>query len=225
MRARARLILGWTAVAAYAAALVIVTVTTSDGDLRPGDRGSDVEAVDAFVTAWERSLLATFVRTGTFERRSEATGAVISSEDLLVQRPPVRLHRQMGGLDGRDDTRPVVCLGLTDTSGAGTTCRLGDPTLASFEEDVASEVAALRTQVSGATAVYAVARAGDGCFRLAQQRAEPRASFGRQARFCFDRETGAPAGSRVEYAGGIVEVVAVLDVTADVTDADLELDP
>jgi hypothetical protein len=225
MRARARLILGWVVVAAYAAALVTATVTTSDGDLRPGDRSRDIDAADAFVAAWERSLQATFVRTATFERRSDVTGAVISSEDVLAQRPPARLHRQMGGLEGRDGKRPVVCVGRSDTEETGTTCRFGRPTLPSYEDDVAAEVAALRTQVTGATAVYAVERVGDGCFLLAQQRVEPRASFGTDARFCFDGETGARSDSRVEYVGGIVEVVAVVDVSGDVTDADLELEP
>ena len=45
---------------------------------------------------------------------------------------------------------------------------------------------------------------------------EPRASFGQDARFCFDDETGAPTNSRVEYSGGIVEVLAVTAVTDDV---------
>jgi hypothetical protein len=218
MRARRGLVVGWLVVLAYAATLLAVTVTTRDGELRPGDRGRDRGAAEAFVEAWERSLRATFVRTGTFERRSESTGAVISSADVLAQRPPRRVHRQLGGVQGRDDRRPIVCP-AADAPGR---CELGSATLPTYEEDVAADVAALRTQVAGPTAVYAVERSGDGCFSLAQQRVEPRASFGLEARFCFDAVTGAPAASRVEYAGGIVEVVAVSRVTAEVADADLE---
>ena len=63
---------------------------------------------------------------------------------------------------------------------------------------------------------------GDGCFELAQLRSEPRAPFGVESRFCFDDATGAPTNNRVRYAGGIVEVLAVTDLTGTVSDADLE---
>ncbi len=215
--------IGWLAVLAYAAALVAVTVTTPEGDLRPGDRAGEVDAVEELVAAWERSLRATFVRTGTFERRSESTGAVISSEDVLVQRPPRRLHRQLGGVDGRDDRRAILCPSLP--AGAERDepeCSSTGPTLPSYEDDVQAEVAALRTLFEGAAPVYAVERAGDGCFELAQLRAEPRARFGIEARFCFDEETGAPTNSRVHHAGGIVDVIAVTRVVDEVTEADLE---
>ncbi len=223
MRARRGLVIGWLVVAAYAAALVAVTVTTPDGDLRPGDRAFDQGAVDELVDAWERSLRATFLRVGTFERRSETTGAVISSEDVLAQRPPGRIHRQLGGVDGRDDRRAILCpSAMEGDDGGQPPCSFSGPTLPPYEEDVEEEVAALRSLLEDPAAVYAVERADDGCFDLAQQRVEPRAPFGVEARFCFDEETGAPTDSRVRYAGGIVEVVAVTRVTGEVTDADLE---
>jgi hypothetical protein len=222
MRARRGLVVGWTAVLAYAVALVAVTVTTRDGDLRPGDRGRDTAAASELVAAWERSLRATFLRTGTFERRSESTGAVISSEDVLAQRPPRRIHRQLGGVDGRDDRRPISCPSAPEGEDLPPApCSFGEPTLPSYEEDVATDIAALRTLVEGPDPVYAVERAADGCFDLAQQRVEPRAPFGVEARFCFDEETGAPTDSRVGYSGGIVEVIAVVSVTNEVDDADL----
>jgi hypothetical protein len=223
MRARRGLILGWVLVGLYAAALLAVTVTTRDGELRPGDRGPSRDDASAFVAAWQRSLEATFLRTATFERRSEATGAVISSEDVLAQRPPQRLHRQLGGVEGRDGRRAIVCGGpLDDETAPSPPCALGPPTLPSYEADVETTIEALRTQVEGPSPVYAVADIGHGCFELAQQRIEPRASFGQDARFCFDGETGAPTNSRVRYAAGIVEVLAVTNVIGEVSDADLE---
>ena len=174
MRARRGLILGWVVVALYAAALVAVAVSTRDGSLRPGDRPSEGDATEAFIDAWERSRQATFVRSGTFERRSEATGATISSEDVLAQRPPRRLHRQLGGVDGRDDRRAIACPAAVD-GGEAPACVFGDPAGPTYEEDVATEIAALRTQVAGASPVYAVEEIGEGCFALAQLRSEPRA--------------------------------------------------
>jgi hypothetical protein len=214
-------IIGWLLVGLFAAALVVATVTTEDGDLRPGDRGVDADAAAAFVAAWERSLGATFLRTGTFERRAESTGAVISSDDVLAQRPPARLHRQLGGVEGRDGKRPIVCNAGVDETAGPEECALGDETLPSYDSDVETTIAALRTQVEGTDPVYAVSDAGDGCFALALQRVEPRASFGQEARFCFDAETGAPTNSRVEYAGGIVEVLAVARLVGEVSDGDL----
>jgi len=75
--------------------------------------------------------------------------------------------------------------------------------------------------VAGPSRAYAVERAGDGCFALAQLRNEPRAAFGIDARFCFDETTGAPTDSRVRDAAGIVEVVAVSSLTPTVRDSDL----
>ena len=129
---------------------------------------------------------ATFVRTGTFERRSEATDAVISSEDVLAQRPPQRLHRQLGGVDGRDDRRAIVCPAdrRTVRRRRRHPARFGDPDrphLRGGRRDRRSQ--ALRTLVEGPVAgVRGRATSVDGCFELAQQRVEPRAPFGVEAR-------------------------------------------
>ncbi|MFL6205469.1 MAG: hypothetical protein ACJ739_08955 [Acidimicrobiales bacterium] len=221
MRARRGLIIGWVIVGVYAAALVTVAVTTEDGDLRPGDRAVDGDATHAFVDAWERSLRATFVRSGTFERRSETTGASITSEDLLAQRPPRRVHRQLGGVQGRDDQRMILCPAAPE-GGEAPECSFGDPEGPTYDQDVDATMANLRALVEGANPVYAVQRADDGCFELAQLRVEPRAPFGVDARFCFDDATGAPTDTRIRYAGGIVEVLAITKVSGTVHDADLE---
>jgi hypothetical protein len=221
MRARRGVVLGWVAVALYAAALVAVTVTTSDSDLRPGDRPGDPSAVDDLIDAWERSRTATFVRIGTFERRSESTGAAISSEDVLVQRPPRRIHRQLGGVAGRDDDRFITCP-APPAGEPARDCDVGDPGGATYADSVDAEVAGLRSIVGGPTPVYGVDRSRDeGCFELAQLRVDPRAPFGTEARFCFDPATGAPADSEVHYEGGIVEVLVVTRIRSEVSDDDL----
>jgi hypothetical protein len=222
MRARRGLFLGWLVVGGYAAALVLAVVTTRDGELRPGDRGGDAAAADDLIEAWERSRTATFVRIGTFERRSEDTGSAITSEDVLAQRPPRRIHRQLGGVDGRDDRRTVLCPAPSVGSDPPP-CTFGEPEGPTYDEDVHAEVDGLRSLVTGPSPVYAVGRgAAAGCFELAQLRVEPRAPFGIRAHLCFDDATGAPTDSRVEYAGGIIEVIAVTGVRAEVTDADLQ---
>jgi hypothetical protein len=219
MRARTGAVIGWVLVGGYAAAMLAVALTTSDGPLRPGDR-PDPGAAEAFVDAWDRSRTATFLRTGTFERRSEATGAEIASEDVLVQRPPRRLHRQLGGVSGRDDDRLLVCPAPVG-DGPPPECRLGTPGGPTYAEDVEAEVEGLRSLLEGPDPVYGVGRGDDGCFALVQRRSEPRAPFGLEARFCFDAATGAPIDSEVRYVGGIVEVVAVTDLVGEVRSEDL----
>lgn len=217
MRARRGLIVGWVVVGLYAGALVGMAATTSNSPISLSD-----DPTEDFIDAWERSRRATFVRAGTFERRSEDTGAAITSEDVLAQRPPRRLHRQLGGVDGRDDRRVIVCPAPPADSSEPPVCAFGAPSGPTYDASVDTEIAALRTQVAGRSRAYAVERAGDGCFTLEQIRNEPRAAFGIEARFCFDAATGAPTNSRVRYAGGIVEVVAVSSLTPTVSDADLD---
>jgi len=219
MRARRGLLLGWTGVAVWAAVLVgLAVVALRHEDL---DRRRPPDPVAELIDAWARSRSATFVASGTYERRSEVTGAVIASEDVVAQRPPRRLHRQLGGVDGRDDDRLLVC--PAPPPGQDTApCHLGAPGGPTYAESVAREVAGLRSILAGPSPLYDVDRGEPGCFRLEQARVDPRAPFGVEASFCFDPATGAPAGSRVRYEGGVEEVVVVTDIRTDVRDADLE---
>ena len=105
MRARRGLLIGWLLVGLYAAALLVATLTTDDADLEPGDRGRDEEAAAAFVVAWERARQATFVRTGTFERRSE------EAEAAVIRGRPVDEHerRTLAAAPERDPRPGARC--------------------------------------------------------------------------------------------------------------------
>ena len=135
--------------------------------------------------------------------------------------PRVDCTASSAGSTGATTDATIVCP-AAPVDGGEAACVFGDPSGPTYDEDVATEVAALRTQVAGPSPVYAVEEIGDGCFALAQLRSEPRAAFGTEARFCFDEATGAPTDSRVRYAGGIVEVLATSSVTSTVRDSDLE---
>lgn len=208
---------GWAAVGAYAALLAAVAVPAAlDDDPRP----AATTAADRFTTAWERSRRATFVRTGQYRRHSEVTGQEIASEDVLAQDPPRRLHRQLGGVQGRDDDRILLCP-ATAAGGTGD-CRFGPPGGPTYDRSVAQEVAGLADAVGGEDPLYRVRVEGAGCYRLDLTRADPRAPFGIDATFCFDEATGAPTTSTVRHASGIVERVVVDDLRPEVTAADLE---
>lgn len=221
MRARSGVVVGWVLVVAYATLLILAMIDGARDQDRIDRPAAGTSATDRFVTAWERSRSATFVAKGTFERRSEFTGARVSSEDFVAQRPPRRMHRQLGGVEGRNDDRLLVCPAPPDGGDRPGACRLGDPGGPTYAESVVAEVRALGPMVAGRNPLYTVREVTAGCFALEQIRVEPRAPFGIRARFCFDEATGAPSERRVEYEGGIVEVVAVTDVSAEVMDADL----
>ncbi|HLT15293.1 MAG TPA: hypothetical protein VK007_01215 [Acidimicrobiales bacterium] len=223
MRARRARLLGRLVVVGWAAllaALAVDAVREPDHE-RPTPSSAAGEAAASFVDAWERSRLATFVTVGTYRRHSEVTGAEIASEDVLAQRPPRRLHRQLGGVDGRDDDRLLVCPAPPPGQDPAP-CHLGPPGGPTYEESVAREVAGLEDLVLGDDPLYAVTAGDPGCYELDLRRADPRAPFGIAATFCFDDETGAPTLRRVQHPEGVVEELVVTTVRAEVTDADLE---
>lgn len=222
MRERRGVILGWSAVVAYAGLLAwTAAVAVDEPDL---DRSAPVlaEAPERFLAAWERSREATFVTTGTYERHSDVTGATLSSEDVVAQRPPRRLHRQLGGVDGRDDDRLIVCPAPPAGDDEPAPCRLGPPGGETYAETVRREVEGLRSLTQGHPLLYRVQEPTPGCFDLELLRVDPRAPFGIQATFCFDAATGAPSMRRVRHEGGVVEALAVTSIRTDVTAADLE---
>jgi len=202
-------------------ALLVVTAVV---EIRAPDRQRTDEGVvpaESLIEAWARSRRATFVSTGTYERRSEVSGAAITSEDVVAQRPPRRLHRQLGGVEGRDDDRLLVCPAPPPEEDPAP-CQLGPAGGPTYEESVAREVDGLRSMLLGSDPLYAVEAGDDGCFRLDLRRPDPRAPFGIEASFCFDLAGGAPLGSRVRHEGGVEERVVVTDVRTEVTDQDLE---
>lgn len=223
MRARRGQLLGVVLVATYAAAMVVVGIQTAQrADVHGPERAAG-DPAEEFIAAWERSRLATFVAFGTYERHSQVTGSTLSSEDVVAQRPPRRLHRQLGGVDGRDDDRIIVC--PAPPAGGeehAAPCQLGPPGGPRYDDSVAREVAGLRSVLQGSDPLYRVRRGEPGCFELAQRRIDPRAPFGVAASFCFDPATGAPSARRIRHEGGIVEVLTVTSIRTRVTDADLE---
>jgi len=210
------------AVGAYALLLAWSSITALDRSGRASTSEADGGAAEQFVAAWERSREATFVTIGTYERRSGVSGATLTSEDIVVQRPPQRLHRQLGGVDGLDGDRLVVCPAPPEgDEERPAPCRAGAPSGVTYAERVQTEVAGLRSILGGAAPLYSVRTPSQGCFELVQRRIDPRAPFGVRASFCFDEASGAVRLSRVRHEGGIVETVVVTAIRREVVDADL----
>src|SRR5690606_2544586 len=105
---------------------------------------------------------------------------------VVAQRPPRRVHRQLGGVEGRDDDRLLVCPAPPEGQERREPCRLGSGGGPTYEESVAEEVAGMRSLLLGPDPLYSVREPEPGCFELDLRRVEPRAPFGIAARLCFD---------------------------------------
>ena len=177
--------------------------------------GHPAPSPDAFLAAWERKLTGTWVVVSAFSRTTE-DGRTLNGEIVEVQRPPDRLRRGLGSVEGRIAGRRIGCAA---TVAGSSECREGG-IAPPYDEEVAAELALLRGYVLGPTRLYTVIADRSGCFhlRLVQRMLAP--PYGEAARFCFDAATGALRSSEVSR-GGALDVTRAVEVRADVTDADL----
>ena len=213
-------------VAAVLGAVVGALLTVALAASGVADHADPVDAGEvrrAFVSAWERSRTSTFAAAGEFVREASG-GRRFASAVTIVQRPPDRLVTGAGSVSGRLDGHRVAC--STDEDGT-LGCRTGEA-VGPYDEAVAGEVAAVRAAVApgGAYAVMPVEDPGASrtCFGLRRRSVAPATAppWGRRARFCFDRATGAPVETVIRRPESIDRTLFTT-VTPDVTDGDLEL--
>jgi hypothetical protein len=175
------------------------------------------EAQEALVRAWERSRTGTYAMEGQFVREKDGVG-VLRSAVFEAQRPPERIRRQTGAIEGVIDGRAVSC--STKPEGRQV-CSAGGG-FVDFQAEVADEVARMASYVSAEVPLYRVARQGE-CFLLQLHVAYPDAPYGRTARMCFDGDTGAMRYLRVEQ-DGVVDTFEAARIRG-VSDADFDLAP
>lgn len=191
-------------------------------DLAPAE--ADPAAVDDFVEAWERSRTETYRAESRWHRVTPAGGELARAR-VVAQRPPDRLLRAGGQVEGSVDGVRYLCDDVPDESPEMQ--ELFDPGCRAIEvprsEDaysnsVAEEVDALWSYVGGEQPLYRVSR-DDGCFDLRLARGMFAPPYGDRARFCFDDATGAVSLLRIERPEG-TDTLELLAVTPEVTDDD-----
>jgi hypothetical protein len=203
-------------VVAAVAGLLVAMVASLTFASSPPSSPRGAEAADGLLAAWDLKLHGTYVVDSTFTR-TLPDGAVLRDGSRLVQRPPDRLLVGLGAAEGRVGGRLIRCGPVV-----GQTC---SPTAAAapYEEDVAAELATLRSYVTGDAALYRVVEFEDArCFRLELARGAPSPPYGHQALFCFDGATGAPSLTVVERKEAVDRTEAVT-IRAQVTDDDLRV--
>ncbi|MCD9624493.1 hypothetical protein [Rhabdothermincola salaria] len=175
-------------------------------------------AADAFLDASERNLDATYRLEGEFRRTLDEGRALVSGL-LVVQRPPDRIQRSLGGTVGVVGGRTVNC---GRSEGADYACAVSGEA-EPWEVRRGEQLQALQDYVLGDDPLYAVEEVGNDCFRLERRLSEPEAVYGRRAELCFDRATGALRRLEVRREGGATDVLEGLVVTGRVSDGDFDL--
>jgi hypothetical protein len=179
----------------------------------PGVPAAHQDDARAFIAAWQRYRMGTFVLEPAFERRF-ADGRSLTATRLMVQRPPWRVVRQLGGTSATGGTQSVSCDEVDDR----TVCTPGPGR--PYDEQVAEELLAWATAFAGSDPVYVVEAPQAGCYELRLNRAIPSPPYGNVARFCFDEATGALRARQV-VRDDATDTEEATRLSATVTDADL----
>ena len=215
-----------TPIAATLAGIVVGSAIAvglvAGGALRVPVERDFTDASADFLAAWERGRTGTFVVDSEF-RRTLADGRTLFSSSQLVQRPPDRIVRQFGGIDGQVDGHPVIC--STDQND-NYSCITGTMSVPPADEALQTELDTFRSYFTTPDpALYQVIHAPeDGCFELIQQIAYPDPTYGRYAKMCFDAPTGALRSLERRLDGGVVETLVAFDIRTEVTGNDFNLD-
>ena len=181
-------------IAGIAVGVAVAVALVAGGVLTVPVRRDTTDASAPFLEAWDRYRHSTFAVQSDFRRKKVADGGVLYSATELVQRPPDRIVRQFGSVDGVLDGHPLQC----STSGVGDfQCFRSDAQVPPYDDTVRQELDNFRSYFTpsqpGAAPLYRVIRApdADDCFELFQDLRYPDPPYGHYAKLCFDAPTGA----------------------------------
>lgn len=215
MQLRSRPVLMVTLGLVFVAAVVSVVVTLV---IRPRPRAipyQQPDVVEEFISAYQRSLEASFAVEGEFTR-TMADGRSIRSGLLIAQRPPDWIRRQFGGLSGAVGGRELNC---STTPDGAFSCPPG-PEATPYEQEVKRRVGIVRSYFDPASPpLYRVTVATPDCFRLDLLRPVPDPTFGNTTTLCFDETTGAQTSFELHRFDGSVDRIEAV-VVRNVTDLD-----
>ena len=180
---------------------------------------SDPAAAEAFLGAWRAHLMGSW-SVDELDERTTTAGKRISFEVHDAQSPPYSVLVGNGTVAARQGELQVAC--GPGSRGQPYACR-SVPAARTWAQDVDQQLAALRADLVGPGAVYAVRAAGAGCWSLVLLHpAQTSVIAGRGATFCLDLATGALRSSEVQRDGAI-DRVTVVTTHVPATAADLAL--
>jgi len=194
------------------AAGVVVAGGGLDGRMTPVPV---VDASDAFVAAFQRSLEGTYVVEADYTRVL-TDGRTLKTRAFVAQRPPDSIRRQFGGISGTVAGHLVSCSTDVGHFHCGPSVPAPDPAATN-----AASIQTLRSYFV-APALYQATHDGRDCFKLSQARPSTVLPYGSQARFCFDPDTGA-VRILSQHLEGATDTLEATLVRGTVTDADFAL--
>lgn len=212
----------WATLAGIAVGSAIAVALVAGGTLRVPVERDYTDASADFLAAWERSRTGTFVVDSEF-RRTLADGRTLFSSSQLVQRPPDRILRQFGGIDGQIGGHPVICSTDQDDNYS---CITGTMDLPPADEALRTELDTFRSYFTTPDPpLYQVIHAPEEhCFELIQQIVYPDPTYGRYAKLCFDPATGAMTSLERRLEGDVVEKLDAFAIRTEVGGNDFNLD-
>jgi hypothetical protein len=198
-----------------AAAVAVAATQGGAGRPKPEPRS---DAASAYLADWRRSQLGTWKVVLRWTRTVGANQ--LQDEIRTAQRPPDRLSVALGSVAARQGDRLLACAADADGHLHCRDAGAAKP----YSEDVNAGEAVLRQQLIGPQRLYDVTATSAHCYVLRLRQTYPAPPYGRQARFCFDTETGAPTLRDVDRAEGR-DVQEAISVSGQVSDADLAPPP
>jgi hypothetical protein len=144
----------------------------------------------------------------------------LQDEIRTAQRPPDRLSVALGSVEARQGDRRLACAAGEDGRLHCRDAGAAPP----WDQDVNAGEAVLRQQLLGPQRIYDVTATSAHCYNFRLRFSYPVPPYGRQARFCFDEDTGALTLRDIDRAEGR-DVQEATSVSGQVTDADLAPPP
>lgn len=174
-------------------------------------------AVDAFLAAYERSLLVEAVVVSETVR-TMGDGRELAYEQRLAQRPPDdRLVIGVGSASGRIGGRTIRCTAVVDDPVPR--CLTGEAA-GPYDEYVQDQLDAFAELLEPGVGAYEISTLDDGCFHLELRLRMFTPPYGIESRFCFDQEVGVLREVEVVRPEATDRTTA-LEVRTTVTEADL----
>lgn len=199
-------------------AVTAAVAATGSGGASKAERHAPPDASPAYIADWRRSQLGTWKVVLRWTRTVGSNA--LQDEIRTAQRPPDRLSVALGSVDARHGDRRLACAAGED---GHLHCRDAGAA-APWDRDVNAGEAVLRQQLLGPQRIYDVTATSAHCYNFRLRFSYPVPPYGRQARFCFDPDTGAPTLRDIDRVEGR-DVQEATSVSGEVTDADLAPPP
>jgi hypothetical protein len=173
----------------------------------------DPAAAAEFLDTWQRSRAVSYVADSRFTR-TVGEQTALSADGRVARRPPEWLVRQGGSWQGLLHGQRFDCNNALDDQ---MRCAIAADDV-DYQAEVAGEVTAFRSWITGTEPDYEVSRDGQ-CFQLRRIRPVLAPPLGDESRYCFD-ERDIPTSTSIR-TGAATDTEVLIGARTEVADEDL----